>query len=216
MKLLTVNVARSIWLFNTGDLNPRGLDLRPVLEGVRARYRFEKFISPDDLLSTEKHPEFGNGAFTFGDGQQIAIPKLTLYNDGLVVEVRHSTEAGDAFLNDLVSFVISEFRLTADPIENVKKLYLSELEVTGSAALDAFNEKIQKFSGLIAEASKRDFHTFGFKIGTDPALHGVPVMFAFERKAGAPFAQNRYWSQAPFSTKHHLELLDRLEKILVE
>jgi hypothetical protein len=139
-----------------------------------------------------------------------------MYGDGLVADTRHSTEAGDSFLSDLVTFAASEFRLSADPLASVKKVYLSELEVTTNVVLDVLNEKARKFSRLLADTTKRDYHEFGFKVATDPATPGVAVMFTFERKVGSPFTQNRYWSQAPLSTKHHQELLDRLEQIMAE
>jgi hypothetical protein len=161
-----------------------------------------------------QYPEFGKGVFTLSDGQQIEIQKLTLYNDGLVVDTRHSTEAGDSFLADLIAFSVGGFRLSSDPVTKAGKRYLSDVEVGTNSILDVLNDRGKQFMRLVIDATKLDFHEFGMRIGTDPAAHGTAVMFAFERKAGVPFGQNRYWSQAPLSTKDHLGLLDKLETIL--
>jgi hypothetical protein len=35
-----------------------------------------------------------------------------------------------------------------------------------------------------------------------------------ERKQGAPFTANRFWSKSPFTTKEHLFALEEFEKLL--
>jgi hypothetical protein len=40
-----------------------------------------------------------------------------------------------------------------------------------------------------------------------------PPAFSIERKAGAPFNENRFWSKSPFTTADHTNALEELERI---
>jgi hypothetical protein len=215
MKLLTVNFARSVWLFNTGDLNPHGLALNPILENIQRRYRFMVFPKPE-VRSPPEDLEFKNGTFAL-NGQHIEISKFTVYGDGLVAETRHSSAATDKFLEDLLGFAVSDYHLAFDPQAIKRKAYVSELIISTDVRIHELTEKIAKFSKLLSEQTdgdvKHEFHNTGFRLSTDPALQ-IAVMFIFERQAGVPFDQRRYFSQAPFTTERHLQLLDSLESIV--
>jgi hypothetical protein len=43
-----------------------------------------------------------------------------------------------------------------------------------------------------------------------------PPGLVIERKVGAPFAANRFWSKSPFTTKEHLLALEEFDKLLAE
>jgi hypothetical protein len=218
MKLVTVNIARSVWLFNTGDLNPRGLDLNPILAAVKQRYRFKVFPNPDEIRSAP-HVQFGEGAFALSDGgHQIEISKFTIYSDGLVAETRHSTTATDKFLGDLLAYAVGDWQLAFDPRVIKRRAYVSDLVVSADRRIEEATEKVARFSKILSEQyddGAKEFHNLGFRLGTDPGSPGVAVTFIFERQAGVPFSEERYYTQAPFTTEKHMDLLNQLEGVMV-
>ena len=90
MKLLSVISARSTWLFNLGDLNPKGLRLFPqLIDALTEAYDFDD--QPQDAPNApgEKPSQLGiqfkNGKFETDEGP-IRVA-LELFDDGIVAEV---------------------------------------------------------------------------------------------------------------------------------
>jgi hypothetical protein len=216
MKLLNRSLARALWFFPTEDLNPNGLDIVPVVAGVQSRYRFEMHPSkPEDISPAPNGIQFGKGTFRLSDGQQIEIVNFTIYNDGLVADTKHSTQATEDFLEDVLSFVTANFRLTFKPEMIHTKAYLSDVVVTTDADLDNVSEKLQRFAALLSDASGRiQFRTASVKLVPDPLNPGIPTQFTFERRGGTPFGQKRYFSEAPLRSERHMEILEAWENIM--
>ncbi|MFN3326497.1 MAG: hypothetical protein ACK5AZ_23620 [Bryobacteraceae bacterium] len=103
MEIASVNLARSIWLFDTSELNPRGINLYPQVFGkVIERYKFQTFPKWDEVVNS-KDRRFARGQFVLDEvGIEVA---LEIWKDGLVGETQHSTAATDAFLDDFVQWL---------------------------------------------------------------------------------------------------------------
>jgi hypothetical protein len=217
MKLLNVVQARSVWLFSTDDLNPRGLDLVPIVMGIRDRYSFQKHpTKAEEVYPASGGIEFGRGAFKLPTGDQIEVVSLVFFSDGIVAETRHSTTASDQVLEDVLSFATDTFRLSFDPTMVARKTYSSELVFATDIHLDRVNARLKRFAALLAKTAGEAFH---FELGSlrflsAPVSNGIQLQFTFERRFGTEFDQNRYYSQAPFTTEKHLELLQELEELL--
>jgi hypothetical protein len=215
MHLVNVSMARSVWLFRTEEMNPGGLDLRPLLTAVNQRYSFQKSPSAEDLISNTGL-EFTFGGFSHRD-QLITVAALKIFSDGLIAETKHSTEASDALLQDAINFAVERFGWSFDERMINGKAYFSEVTVEANVSIDGLGGKLQKMSELLSERSpERPFVPVGVKFGVDPGSPDglrTPV-FVLERRFDAPFESNRYFSQAPATTDRHLQLLDEIEKIL--
>jgi hypothetical protein len=96
------------------------------------------------------------------------------------------------------------------------KAYLSELTVATDAKFESLTEKFARFAALLSSDSSLQFKPSGIRFSTDPAQPGTPIQFQFERKLAVAFEQNRYFSQAPFDTDRHLNVLQALEQIINE
>ena len=54
MKLLSVKQARSIWLVNIVDLNPRGLNLFGLITPIVKKYKFQIYpTNPEELIGKD-------------------------------------------------------------------------------------------------------------------------------------------------------------------
>jgi hypothetical protein len=220
MQILNVVSAKSIWLFDINDLNPRGKDVNSeLLDWLKDNYYFEKAPkSPNDLDPEKKSLKFEQGRYQIKEEIFISVD-LEIYNDGFVANSRSSTQDTDAFLDSLFSLVAKEFSLTYDPGMIRTKMHASELTVRLNAVMFDLNPKLTNFASQLSAMCGLPIPPFepsllGFT--TDLAISPLkPAQFILERKAGSPFAERRYYSKAPVHTNQHEELLQELESILL-
>src|SRR6266851_2597163 len=220
MQTLNVMGAKSIWLFDINDLNPRGKDINAeLLDWLKETYSFDKApTSPNDIDAGTKSLKFGQGRFQVKEEIFISVD-LEIYSDGFVANSRSSTQDTDAFLEDVLSSAMKEFSLWYTPDIIQKKMHVSELTVRLDGVLFNLNPKLTGFANTISalcglpEIPPFEPSLLGFS--TDLAISPLkPSLFVLERKAGVPFADKRYYSRAPVHTDQHQELLAELEHIL--
>lgn len=218
MKLLNISCARTIWLFPVEDLNPDGLALDPIIEAIRTRFRFSKSPGRSEEHSLGDGIRFGAGSYTLEDGRQVEISALTIYQDGLVAETRHSTGATDSFLLYLMDFVSKNhgFRFEMEMVQT--KRYMSELIISSGIQLERLSEKFSRFAAFLntLEGTTLDYQASAISFRTDPESPNSAQPFRFERRAGSRFAENRYFSQAPLRTSDHLIAIEEWERLLSE
>jgi hypothetical protein len=216
MKLLGVRVARSIWLIPQYFLNPKGVFLRPAVEALKSRYNFLKGPLDKPVNAPNEDDKFEDGSFS-GKNGTVLITTVTLHNDGIVVDTRSSTDDGDAFLEDALTWISKEYGLPSHTEMPIKKIYASELNVVFNKTPKILDANLSPFlreaSSIVGDerTGKLDFTVF--HLGTDPALSERQLIFKFEREISTSFEQNRYYSYAPIKTEAHLRLLEKLEEV---
>jgi hypothetical protein len=220
MKLLNVQKARSIWLLEVQDLNPTGFDLWPMMEAIQNRYSFAKAPSREQSrINTEGGIQFAEGSFVPADSRRIAVAALSIYNDGFVADTRTDSFATDEFLNDVLQFCRKTFSLTYDPQMAQKRGYLSELIVTTERRLNSVGDRLASFANTLSEfmgiSQSSPFEVEAVRFSVDHAIQGRSGPFSIERQVGTPFSKNRYYSQAPLRTIHHLDVLNKFEEIVL-
>lgn len=229
MKIKNVKLARSIWLFDLQDLNPTGKDVAEELfEWIKSAYDFS--VAPDlsALLAAAKSNQaqalsagavFERGHFQTRADVFIEISKLTVYNDGIVIDTPSSTTDGDRFAQDLLESATREFSLSYDEETVRRRMYLSELIVRSEASLDLVNPRLVAFAKRVSEAfsdtPQPEFHVGSLQFWSEPNDVGKHKQFTLERQAGKTSAEGRYFSQAPFQTEQHFKLLQDLEQIMM-
>jgi hypothetical protein len=214
MKLMSVSLARSAWLFDLTDINPGGKDIfthliPPLLED----YKFKTHPKPGEDFSSSGM-KFTQGEFVKEDGTVIIV-NLTIWKDGVWADSFSSTSDSDEFIK-AVSLALPELGFAFDPEMVNTKLYLSQLQVRCDKALSALNPRLSDLAEKVASAGggETKFAFSGIEFWPDQTKTVKPAVFSFQRRVGDPFSSNRYWSQAALSTSKHLELLDELEAIL--
>ena len=88
MKLLSVNLAKSIWVGRTKDFNPRGINLYPIITPLLIEsYKFVKVPSAIEALDDSKGITYGAGEFINKEGIPIFV-SLTILSGALVADTR--------------------------------------------------------------------------------------------------------------------------------
>jgi len=218
MELLSINVARSIWLLPVNDLNPRGKSLFPILAPLVQKYNFLKFPQGPELTGSPTSFKFDDGLYTTVQGVPLRVG-LTVYADGFVADTRSSTADTDAFLHDVLTWLSDTFGLR--PYHEIlrRRGYLSEAYVRFPASLNEVNPAFGDFRTMLAGhsilGSDVPYHVTGITFGQDPARGGGAPSFRLERAETAHFEEGRYFSTAQLQTEIHLHLLDILESIIL-
>jgi hypothetical protein len=218
MKLISVDVARTTWLFPTTELNPHGLSLTKAFLGLAQRYDFKKF--PKHSLDSDPESKgllFNEGTYRTKDGRELLV-KLTIFTDGILADSWSSTNDSEDFLKDGMEWLKKEYGFGLPADRKVKTLYLSQLTVTTDKKIAGLNPKLQSFADLVAtKMEDRWEDNTGFNVGgisfwpNDPTKPLAPAQFRFEVKAGTTAAEKRYFANAPVPTEVHLQLLEKLE-----
>jgi len=218
MKLISVSLARSIWLFPMIDLSPRGKSFLPIYSLLMEKYKFLKIPKLAEL-DWQKGLKFEDGSFSDAQGEQLHVT-LTVYTDGVVAETRASTDASNAFLEDLLTSVSNQFGYSPHQQIVRRKVYFSELYLHLDSQLLTIHPNMPALaydlaSQLSPEQPPKTIFDFGFNLVSDPGPSGLPhLAFRLERAEGFAFSENRYFSSAPLPTQAHLDFLEKAEQVL--
>jgi hypothetical protein len=221
MQLVSVGIARSIWLFDVNELNPTGKSFVPdLLPWLGEKYSFQTFPkSIADMDQDKKGFIFKNGEFQSDEGP-IQV-NFSFFSDGVVAETWSSTEKGDAFLGELLRSTANKYGLTYKPEMIRTKGYISEVVIQLDHHLDKVNPKVAGFCEMLNTfLTKRNLPPFEmtgmiFAPDTSGSSYKPPGLY-IERRAGTAFTENRFWSKSPFATSDHLRALEEFEKMLVD
>ena len=218
MELLNVIAARSTWLFDINDLNPKGKDVAgDLIDWLKDNYHFIAApSSATDVDTDTKGFIFKQGSFQARDEIFVSVD-LSVYNDGLVASTHSSTRDTETFLEDVLTTAAKEFSLYYRPSIVRKKIPLSEVTVRLDEPLARLNPGLAEFARKIAQLSPRqaDFELGGVSFWTDNSHSSLKLSaFSIERKIDAPFSENRFYSKASLHTDDHLRLITEFEQLL--
>jgi hypothetical protein len=219
MEIVSIESGRATWLFPTEEFVPLGgTDGVAIIQKVVERYEFKNFPQNPTREDVEKNGlRFGTGIFE-NSGKRAAIGEFALYNDGLVA-VSNTTEHSNAFLNDIVEFVINEFQFRP-PISPIKKIFVSVLTVEFDNAVSSILANQAALLSLVGSYLNAPQSTsYSVEITRlDLALADATLTsnarpkLILEARQSVPLARRRYYSNAAMHTKDHLELLSRIEE----
>jgi hypothetical protein len=180
-----------------------------------SRYQFQIMPTPKELLDDTLF--FRHGVF-----QDVAINEVGIYQEGIAITSRASTDLLDAFLADLLGWAAEHLEIRETGIPPRETHYESALIISSEVDLNvAFNrfETIAKALttyqiGYGLRPFAFDFQ--GIAIAVDQTLYAgrKPAAFSIARRVNVPHFAGIYYAVAPVKTTDHLALLDRVEKIL--
>lgn len=236
MKIVHVKLARSIWLFDIRDLNPKGKDLLgDLVSWIKDTYNFSVAPDPDNPVpnpptATAQAPQtapvqapgglvFERGNFQTQEEFFVAITRLTVYDDGIVVDTTSSTDDADRFAEHLLKSAVGEFKVAFEPEMVRRRLYLSELILRSEMALESLHPALATFATKLP-SSIASGQTLPFGVGTlsfwsEPNDAGLHRVFSIERQLGRTLSAHRFYSQAPLQTHVHFGLLQEFERLVL-
>jgi hypothetical protein len=148
------------------------------------------------------------------------INELSVFTDGIVVET-NTTDRSEAFLRELLDwlrkgFGFREFQLK--PAVRFLSQVVVEFDQSFSPILKAherlFNAITDRFVPIYGKSKSATL--VRIDLGIEPDAGGAQIpRFIIERRAGAPYNVERYFSGAPIQTKAHLDLLAEIERMSV-
>ena len=215
MQLSAILLARFVALIETVDLDPHGRIHYPTLvHGLVERLKFQKYPKAPEEIDESKGIVFTDGLYN-----GIAIQKLTIFNNGLVIETRSSTQDSEKILQENLIWATKEFGLAFSPEAIKRKMYVSQLTFTStSPILAGLSTSLAKLAKILsatvvgANNEKFNFETTGISIGHDVLTTKYPVAsLTIQRRLETPFSENKYFSEAPLQTDIHLSLIQALE-----
>lgn len=208
-------------------LRPRLFDsvvTAEMIEAVKKRYQFRQFPSVEEL--TERPASFGFGKIKRRSAwiiiEQLSVSYVGIQTTSVAASTRTSTDDADFFLDQLISWVSKKYRL--DTSSAFAPAYQSMLEVGFDAPIsDKFEElrfvgqKVTNYVRDYGELDCPEFELEGFSMHFQPmpGLLPSPLPFSVQRRVGAPYAENKFFSQAPLKTRDHQVVLRNLEKLLI-
>jgi hypothetical protein len=217
VKVLSIALARSIALFDVGELNPAGkASVHNLIPMIADRFAF-KFVptKPEDFQDKDGL-EFKAGYF---DGQLIA--NMTLYNDGIKVDLHSSTEEAQILLRGTLEWLGREAGLNFSEKMLSRWAFLSQITYHSDVDIDVVNPALrsvgEEVSHLVNERTRLATH---FRINQiflnfDRTYHDAPLApFSIERRAKTPYEEGKYFSAAPLQTQDHIRILEQFERAL--
>jgi hypothetical protein len=216
MKLLNIITARTVWLFDALELNPYGRKYEPnIFNWAQSKYKFEKV--PESILDTDESKAlvFSRGNFKVNDELSISID-MKVFNDGIIADSRSSTRHTDAFIDQVLRSLASDYKLNYYPEIIRHKIHLSEVNIWSEKRLDGIHKNLRgfadKISSLISGSPKAPIEIAAVIFSPLPTIQNVQLSpFTFERKSGTLPEENKYYSRAPLHTDDHINLLNEFE-----
>lgn len=204
--------AKSIWLLPVLHLNPQGVSVAPIFDGLRKNYSFHSTPLENGSTLEKDGLQFERGTFVNQTGIAINV-SLTLHRDGMVVQTASSTEDGDLFLEDALNWVSENYGFAVPSLLPFRKIYSSEiffgLQKTPPLLQNTYQSFLAEVSTLVGDPQSGGFDFYGLHLSTDPAKFEKTKTFKIERELNSPFDANRYYSFASTETKKHLALLEK-------
>ena len=214
MQLSSVLLARAIAIVDVNELNPHGKIFLPtIIPHIVERFKFQKYP-----VKTEDFDE--NKGIVFEEGYAgSTIAKLTLWSDGIGIDMRSSTEDATEVLISALEWLKDEFELDYEPKKIKRWGYLSNLAFYSEADLDFLNPVLvricQRLDEMTTQLGREGLHfkTAAVHLNFDRYFKQMPLApFRIERSVGSPFSENKYFSEAALSTALHLECLEMFEE----
>jgi|SRR5450432_83266 hypothetical protein len=215
MELLSTLLARSVFIFELDALNPFGkYNASEAFEALQSRYSFAKTPQGVPEITLEKAAEFVSGRLG-----EIAIDRLQMYPNGILVDTRSSTKDSEFIADDIIQ---TARELLGSLVVAERKHFVSQITYRSQMRLEKMNPVLAEIATYI-EDSLSDSLKQGFIVDTTGVILNIdntqaritPAKFTVERRTDVPFVDNIYFSSAPMHSDIHIKFVEKLEASLL-
>lgn len=224
MRFIAHDQARVAVRYLPDDLvRPENLTPRELIAVLANTYKFAGGPRLDaDWANNPKSLSFKMGECLIGE-TKIAITQLDIMTDGAVVGTM-TTDQGDMVLDHLTTLLLAMGYKIHPP--RLERSYFGTLVVEFETGVDNAIPQLMAMNDAINSAFRKTIKVetpaqlFRLGFGCDntkvrAAELTVVAEFLLERRANHPFETNRYFSGAPLPNKAHIEVLEKIERILL-
>jgi hypothetical protein len=214
MKIQSLN-SKIWWLSVADEIRPeRGV---PVVEAVKKfAEAFQFAAAPNQLPAATEGYRFSEGAIIVRD-TKLAIKEISLFNDGLSVEVYSHSDDAKAVLDKVLEFLrgLGYREPHSIPRTPIHSNVIFDLERDINPLISDF-DPLSKLISEILGVPAVELRAFDFSVDPKSAPPFTPTNFKIERRQDVPFSENRYFSYANTSTQNHLRLIEAIEARLTK
>jgi hypothetical protein len=219
MRLASVVLARVYAFFQIEDLNPTGKVYYPdVVAWLVGRFGFQKYPTKMEDFNEAKGIEFGAGKMG-----GFSVEKVMILSSGIYLDTMASTDESERILRETLIAARDELGVYFRDDMLKRRAYISQLAFYSDAPLFLIHPIFGKISERVSKEVNTNFgkslvyEPQGINLSYDPSTTQIgPAPFSIQRRDGAPYADNKYYSVAPIRTNVHLELLEQLEAAAIK
>jgi len=214
MELSAVLLARVYTFIDVYELNPNGRVYYPhLVDALVRRYGFTTFPQKPEDFDEAKGVKFLNGRL----GNK-TIDQIIIFNNGLVLDTRISTDESKELLREALVWASRELGANFHDGMTKQTNYLSQLIFYSNSPLQKISPVLNRAASKVTDiVSGRDERLHKYEVTgvtiTFDQLTAVrkPHSFTLERRENTRFEENKFFSSAPLETKQHIELLEEIE-----
>jgi hypothetical protein len=193
-----------------------------VIEALKERYGFVVVPQTPEQVLNRESLTFAHGKFVH-EQRTILIASLKIFAQAFLVETGNSTEDSDLVIDDLLKWLpTSGLSVTLREL-GAARIYMSHLEVALSVPLEHWFPMTAKIGEMIADSFRRQgrseevppFRVYSLGMNVDPLSVPHFCDFRIERRLNVPYAENKYFAQAPLTTAEHITILRALEEAVL-
>jgi hypothetical protein len=214
MRITAIKLARVIALFDPDELAPDGrVSLTRVTAEIAKKFQFQKFPTPGEQPDDKK-----GVAFLDGTWNDTPVMKLTIYNDGIIVDTRSSTTRSLEILKESLHWARLELGMRFEEEMLRRTRYLSSFSFFSEAPILTHSQAMNNAAMAMAELTKsitgqtRKYEGSRIDLDFDHSANRDTVApFTIQRLGVESFESNRYYTQAPLPTEAHIALVEQFE-----
>ncbi len=200
------------------DLNPRGTVPYPaIVEQLIQRYGFQVFPQKPEEFDEGKGVKFLSG---FWNGT--VIEQLVIYTYGILLDTRKGTAESKQLLEEALVWASNELGLQYHSGMIKRWNYASSLVFETSANFTALHPVLQAACDFLTQTVEGNpgehlpYEITAIVADFDQLKRKHALgRFSIQRRENTPFADNRWYSDAPLKTEDHIHLLEVLESVLL-
>jgi hypothetical protein len=215
MQVKAVLTARFLGFVEVATLNPEGKIFLPnVASALVERFGFQKYPTTPEQFDESKGVEFLEGQWN-----GMNVPKLVIYNNGILVDTQADTDESERIFMEALEWAKDEFSITFTPEMIYRRRYLTDLVFTTPAPIidgfDAVSKLRTNLSDMMEAILGERLNYAGLRLDVDFERFQRPAPIApltIQRRNDYAFSDNTYFSEAPLPTELHVQLLEEYER----